>query len=138
MLYWKRLRQGLENMKRRCVKFVLEVARLPEEMICQICRDQGEDVLMDYDKQYNFWRCPVCHTETWIDEKRIEVIRTEKKTAELIETVNKQMRWAVGGRFTEVKSLVPATDPKKKGGSKSSRKRKPAEKKPKSDIFYDS
>ncbi len=105
---------------------------------CSICKArEGKEVIMDYNKKNDFYKCPVCHTETWIDHERIRTFFTQKKTDELIQQLNEQVRWAVGGRFTEVKSLVPEGNRKKGSGSKSGRKRKKKPARRKYELFYD-
>ena len=83
-----------------------------EPLQCPIC----EAVMVYENKQ--FWRCRVCDTEVWPDEERLKMVKGD---ADLAVELREQIRWAVGGRYTEVLSLVPSYI---KGGSSKSSKRK--------------
>lgn len=109
-----------------------------KEVYCSVCKaSENIDVLTNYDSKNDFYKCPRCGTEIWIDQEKLQMIYTQKKTEELMNRLNEQVRWAVGGRFTEVKSLVPVLNRKKRSGSKNGRRRKKPVKRLKRNLFYD-
>ena len=109
-----------------------------EEVYCSVCKaSENIDVLTVYDRKNDFYKCPRCGAEIWIDQEKLQMIYTQKKTEELTSRLNEQVRWAVGGRFTEVNPLVLVTNRKKRSGSKSGRRRKKPVKRLKRNLFYD-
>lgn len=91
-------------------------------LLCPICLSKCEDVIMDYDKEKNYYKCPYCKTETWPDNDRMDFMDEQKKMDDYIAQINEQARMAVGGRYTDVKSMVPTRG--KGGGSSAGKKRK--------------
>ncbi|RJQ25536.1 MAG: hypothetical protein C4589_11090 [Peptococcaceae bacterium] len=85
------------------------------------CPRCGE--IMIYEKQ-GFWCCPRCDGEFWDDESKLLLLKSEERTRAQEEQLQKQMRWAVGGRYTEVLPLIPVRDYRSSGSRLSRRKRK--------------
>lgn len=76
-----------------------------------------------YDKR-GFWKCSICETEVWPpDESKIREIESIKRSEEYEKRIREQLYNSIGGRYTEVKSMVPQVDHKKRSSNRSGKKR---------------
>jgi predicted RNA-binding Zn-ribbon protein involved in translation (DUF1610 family) len=94
---------------------------LPQQIICSICGYQAE-----LDEKDQAYKCPVCGTETWTDEKKLKVYIRDRKIRQTAEDIREINKWRVGSNLNpEVLPIHPF--PTKKGGSNNSgRKHKKA------------
>lgn len=79
--------------------------------VCPICNYD-----LEYRENMSYWKCKVCNTEIWPDERKIAEIEKEKSEKENKNREWEQLKWAVGNRSTS--EVLPAGPPKL-GGSRS-------------------
>lgn len=84
---------------------------------CPMC----EEIMVKKNQEY--WKCPDCGAEVWPDESKLAYIESKQKQATSMAQLNEQIRWCVGGRYTEVKSMVPEVDRTKGGARVAGRKK---------------
>lgn len=97
-------------------------------LLCPLCwkRDK-KTVIMDYDEQHAFWRCPSCNTEVWPDDLKLKELQQQIKSKKLEQQMKEASKRSL---YPDPLPLVPIINPKKRSSNKAGKKRtKPIKKK---------